>query len=418
LAAARIALELDPRLVLSGPPSLHRHVLERTLALELDRAEDRAALAIRAELLLSLGRADVMRGLYRTARAPFEEALRIARELGDRRKEGWAACLLAHALAHLGRGDEAGPLAERAIAVAIESRDMRLRSMAEYALGSLALLDGRHDEAVAELQRALASAREEGSPRLLGIALGNLSVAHRRRGEPVEARAFLAEARRMFESAADDFHLGKVAVDEAILEATFGPADRGATAAGTTDALDAALTAVIERGDIEAEIEAREALLGQAVARGETTVASRRWDDLAILVRSTESAVWRERVQALRPIHRGPAVGLLRVTRDGRRVVLDGRELDFGRRGPLRRILVELVRRRLGPPENRRLALPELLAAGWPHEKMRATSGAARVYMAVRRLRSLGLERIVCTSDEGYFLEPRADVAWLEDDVR
>lgn len=401
--AIRLALALDPSLLLEGPARLHRHVLERTLALAVN---DDDALARRVELLISLGRTDLIRGLYRTARGSFEEARRIALSLGDPEKEGWSSVFLGHAIAHLERGEEARSLARRAAGLAIDVDDARLRVMATYALGNLDLLDGRADEALRWYEQSLVAARAAGTPRLVGITLGNLSVAYRKRGEPAKSRTLLAEARRMFESAGDRFHLGKVAVDEAVLSVDGGAIE-------SVELLKAALATVIEHGDIESEIEAREALVRILVLRSESAEAARRWEELSILVRSTESRVWRDRVEALRPPPASTAASL-RLAVDGRRVIVEGRELDFGRRGPLRRILVALTRRHLDQ-DRRPLTTSDLLAAGWPEEKTLANSGAARVYMAVRRLRSLGLEAIVATSDEGYFLDPRADVGWLEE---
>ena len=47
-----------------------------------------------------------------------------------------------------------------------------------------------------------------------------------------------------------------------------------------------------------------------------------------------------------------------------------------------------------------------LLAAGWPGERLRYDSGMLRVYTAIRRLRALGLERVLLTRDDGYQLDP------------
>jgi hypothetical protein len=77
-------------------------------------------------------------------------------------------------------------------------------------------------------------------------------------------------------------------------------------------------------------------------------------------------------------------------------------------------VLLALVVTRLARP-GEALSAAEVLAEGWPGERMFPESGAARVYMAVRRLRALGLEATLRTSDEGYMLDPRADIAW--DDV-
>jgi hypothetical protein len=98
---------------------------------------------------------------------------------------------------------------------------------------------------------------------------------------------------------------------------------------------------------------------------------------------------------------------LLRLGAEGRLVQIDRRALDFGRRGPLRRVLVALARARL---EGAALSPGQVLEAGWPGERMLPESGAARVYMAVRRLRELGLEGTLLTSDAGYFLAPHCRV--------
>jgi hypothetical protein len=75
---------------------------------------------------------------------------------------------------------------------------------------------------------------------------------------------------------------------------------------------------------------------------------------------------------------------------------------------------VALVEHHLGVAHQGRRALDvaDMLAAGWPGERMRAESGAARVYMAVRRLRLLGLERVLRTDEDGYFFDRHADVVW------
>ena len=55
-----------------------------------------------------------------------------------------------------------------------------------------------------------------------------------------------------------------------------------------------------------------------------------------------------------------------------------------------------------------------MLEAGWPGERMRPESGAARVYMAVRRLREVGLEAILRTDEHGYSLDRDIDVSWRD----
>lgn len=83
--------------------------------------------------------------------------------------------------------------------------------------------------------------------------------------------------------------------------------------------------------------------------------------------------------------------------------------VQLGRRAALRLILDALTERRLAPTV-RGLSLEEVFAAGWPGEKARADSAAARVYTSVQRLRALGLEGVLLLRDDGYVLSPDVPV--------
>lgn len=87
----------------------------------------------------------------------------------------------------------------------------------------------------------------------------------------------------------------------------------------------------------------------------------------------------------------------------------DDEVVQLGRRAALRLILDALTERRLAPTV-RGLALEEVFAAGWPGEKARADSAAARVYTSVQRLRALGLEGVLLLRDDGYVLSPDVPV--------
>ena len=57
-------------------------------------------------------------------------------------------------------------------------------------------------------------------------------------------------------------------------------------------------------------------------------------------------------------------------------------------------------------------ALPvcELIAAGWPGERMKHRSGVRRVYTEIGRMRDLGLRDVLLHDDDGYFLAPHVAV--------
>lgn len=75
-------------------------------------------------------------------------------------------------------------------------------------------------------------------------------------------------------------------------------------------------------------------------------------------------------------------------------------------------MLRALVAARLAQP-GARLDVAALFSAGWPGEKALAHAAAARVYMAIRSLRALGLGPILTTSDGGYRIEPDVEVRVL-----
>lgn len=100
--------------------------------------------------------------------------------------------------------------------------------------------------------------------------------------------------------------------------------------------------------------------------------------------------------------------------RDGATLMLpDGETIDLSSREALRRIVAELARRRDTAP-GRGLSVDKLLDAGWPEAKVTEDAGKSRVYTAIRNLRSKGLEDILLTGHDGYFLDPDVPFEWLD----
>jgi hypothetical protein len=56
------------------------------------------------------------------------------------------------------------------------------------------------------------------------------------------------------------------------------------------------------------------------------------------------------------------------------------------------------------------LTWDDLLAAGWPGERMRADAGAHRVRVAISTLRKMGLRDVLRTEEDGYRLDPCFEV--------
>jgi hypothetical protein len=91
-----------------------------------------------------------------------------------------------------------------------------------------------------------------------------------------------------------------------------------------------------------------------------------------------------------------------------------GERVNLGRRGPLRRVLLRLTEQRLAAPGTG-LTVEQLIAFGWPGEKMNHDAGLARMYTTVQRLRALGLSGVLITQDDGYLLSPAIAVRQAAD---
>lgn len=395
--ALQLACLLDPVLVAQGPGSLHRRVLETSLA----AAAEPSSAALRGQLLLALGRFDALRSQHRAALRSFEAALLLGEQTKDLALQGWACARSCYSLRALGEHAAAHERGQRALRLARETRDLGLTGMTEQVLGTLARARGNDAEAEQLYRRAAGTARVAHAPRLLGIALANLASLQLWRGELDAATGLFAEARACFEAAQDLFHLSRLSVDEAALAVRRRAADAEAQ-------VNAALDSATASGSLEGQLQARELLVELAELRGDSRLAEQRRDALAALARVSDDVAW--------PAPRAPSVPgsrpLLRLSRDGRRVEWAGGTLDFSRRGPLRRVLLALVEARLKGDDT--VLVGGLREAGWPGEKMFADSASARVYMAIRRLRELGLEAVLLTRDDGYRLSPELDVAWLD----
>lgn len=81
---------------------------------------------------------------------------------------------------------------------------------------------------------------------------------------------------------------------------------------------------------------------------------------------------------------------------------IDRRRVDLVRHPALRRVLLALVEARA---ERRSLSTAELLARGWPGERVAREAGANRVYVAIATLRRKGLREAIVRGAEGYSLE-------------
>ena len=100
----------------------------------------------------------------------------------------------------------------------------------------------------------------------------------------------------------------------------------------------------------------------------------------------------------------------VRVAYEARSIILpDGRSVDFTRRKNVRLVLLALAQARRADPGTP-LTPDALVAAGWPGERMRADAALKRLHTAIWTLRSMGLEDLLVTREDGYFLDPAVPI--------
>ena len=142
----------------------------------------------RVLVLRALGFLERKSGRLEEARAHFEVAFAIARDLGDRRMEGWGHADLGGIDGDQGRVNEARAHYEAALANVRDAGDRHDEGLAHEYLGCMDLDQGRIEEARTHLEAALAIHRELGSRRNEGDVLGNLGILHKLEGRTEEAR--------------------------------------------------------------------------------------------------------------------------------------------------------------------------------------------------------------------------------------
>ena len=87
----------------------------------------------------------------------------------------------------------------------------------------------------------------------------------------------------------------------------------------------------------------------------------------------------------------------------------EGPRVGLERRPTLQPLLAALAAQRVAHP-GQGLALQELVAIGWPGERLLAKSARNRVYVAISTLRKMGLELLERSDEGGYLLAPGVSV--------
>lgn len=393
--AAALALDLDSLAVLDGPGEPHLAMLERVAAANDDPVltAELAARMARVALLHGANGAALLLADVPTAALPPATAARLA---------GVAA----HARLNLrdlgAAAADAERQAELAAAVTEPAERDLLLAFAHQARALVALLRGDDAAASSHFDAAISLARLRGADRMLALALANAAELGGLPGETRAAR--LREAHALFVELGDHLHAAKLTLPLARL-ATSAERERR-----TTALIDRARTVADHAVQAAAWLD----LVELAEERGDAQAATRALEHARAALARTDDAEEHARASRLSGSSgRRTEPQALRVRRDGARAELGDVAVDLSNRRALPRLLVALARDAASTTP-RGLDVHDLFAAGWPGERASVASLAARVHVAVRTLRTLGLASAIVTQRGRYFIADGLRVGWLD----
>jgi ATP/maltotriose-dependent transcriptional regulator MalT len=361
------------------------------------------------------------RARWSEALAHYRRALTMHVENGNQREETVTRYLIGGVLAELGEATEARAMLQLALQAAREigARVYELEPL--FRLAMVELDSGNPSEAERLLHEAQKTAREVGNRGAEAAVLAWLGMAHQLRGA-------LGPASDAFREAIDLARASNVPWREAHALAhlaavrALDPSLRREARSGFATARD-----IAERiGDpgLLATLDVLEELLDLDRARLRATEESSHESPSinarvarAILRRALEakSASASASLATSRPS--SPDEDTWRFAASGKWFSRGGApRVELFTRRPLQRLVKRLIDRHLEKGEG--LSVDDLLAAGWPNERVAGRSGASRVYNAVTTLKKLGLDPILLRRNDGYLLDPSAHVVLTDDRSR
>lgn len=399
--------------------------LEEALRIGVEEEE----LLLQGIALLILGALEESRGVLLASRERLEEALAIFEQIGHLRYQGIALLNLGAIDSHLGAFSAARHSLEAARRLCRLVENRATEAFVLTNLGSVALTSGDLDEAERSFLEVLALEKQVGNRLLHALATAGLGTAALERGLPREGEHKLSEGISMLRRLGAQRHLATQLPFRAAALAILGRRDEAQRDLDESRAffeesedgqslrmlelIDGILKLATARTLIQAE-------LVQEAAALEARAHQRLSEAMETPARTVEGFYVARRLLEKTFAHRGAAIHQetpaplgaqgLRVGPATAWFQLDGGQVvDLRRRTAIRLILRGLVEQRLIAP-GVGISLPELVAMGWPGERIHPDAAAARVWSGIRTLRSLGLTSSLLRHADGYLLDPRLPV--------
>jgi predicted ATPase/DNA-binding XRE family transcriptional regulator len=192
----------------------HGHLSEGRGWLEGGLAQSEVVAApVRAKALYGSGRLAVMQGDYASARARYEQALEIYRELGDR--QGIANSLNDLGNVHGLQGDYATrrSLQEQSLALFREVDDRSGIAGALFQLANVASVEGDHVAAASLFNESLEMLRELGDKRGIAMSLASLGNEGEALGDHDAAWSYYQEGLQIFRELGDRWSIANSLVN-------------------------------------------------------------------------------------------------------------------------------------------------------------------------------------------------------------
>jgi predicted ATPase/class 3 adenylate cyclase len=164
----------------------------------LERAASEAPTQARVEVLLAAATTALRLGARSEAQLHAEQALALARELGDRKLQVDALNSLGNSALDEGDFERARELLEQAVAISRDLGDHAWEAVYCVNAGYLFNRQGNFAAARAPLEKALALSREAGNRWVEASALGNLGMLARHTGDLAEAQGRANQALAIF----------------------------------------------------------------------------------------------------------------------------------------------------------------------------------------------------------------------------
>ncbi len=349
---------------------------------------------IRIRLLANLGLRGLLYGTYEQAFAHYHQGCALAQRIGDAGREltvGAPLALLEQALGHC---DAADTIYLRLLTLVLDTGNRRLEGMMSTFMGVLRCAQERWSEAQGPLEKGIVICEQVGELWAEGVGLGCLGAlfAVQNRLNDAERALALARSRSLLIEQSSFVNRLPDLLDiyERIVD--LGRAQRAE-----------------EQGDLQTAASLRKKVQQYAEnLQSDTKLPQWNWVPISAVKHVLNSAL---RHAAAVP---QPSAVLEVSSRCGWFKLTKGQRVSLSTRGAARRILASLVEARLHHP-GQPVQNGQLIAAGWPQERILTAAANNRLRNAIAGLRSLGLKNILRRMDQGYLLDPELPLIKVQD---